>query len=286
MFPSKLLVYMYIYLWIDHNPTWAYKCNLVNRVCTFSGKEPSESSLYQASGKAQYVEEIRFDDCVIHTLTEKLCETFPNIKKLEAEKLSMKTVQPNALHACKNLTKVSFWKNELETLDQNLLQGSSKLVYVSFQDNHLKSIDGQMFGAVKNLRELYLAGNFLTEFPIHTFTESKQLKILSIHSNKLTDLDEQSLINKLPNLKSIHLQGNLFDCNRLKIIIDAIKRNGVELEDLKDATTTLNVRLNMIDHVQCVVNPVDYSIIIGIGVLMILLNIVPVVGYIIWKQYC
>lgn len=213
------------------------------------------------------------------TLTNELCNTFLYLQKLYADQLSMESIDNYALQKCKNLTYVSFGNNKLTNLESNIFEGSPNLDYISFEGNRLKTIDVSMFNPVKQLKELHLGENFLTEFPIQKFAKLANLTDLSIHSNNLSDLDEQGLVDKFPKLKKIYLQGNLFECDRLKIIIDALRKNNVELADI----TT-------IESVACVAKsleePVNYLMIIGVGVLLILLNILPVVGYIIWRKNC
>lgn len=61
----------------------------------------------------------------------------------------------------------------------------------------------------------------------------------------------------------------------------------------KNGTKSVNPNLGKIEGVECVselsIEPTDNSVnllmIIGVGVLLLLLNLLPVIGYIIWKKF-
>lgn len=224
-----------------------------------------------------------------------MCEAFPNFENLLAEQLSMIRIENLALHNCKQLTYASFWNNELESLNKNLFEGSPKLQFIIFQENRLKMIDVNMFLPVPNLKGLYLGDNHLTELPIQDFPTLRNLNHLSIDFNNLTDLDEQSLVLKSPKLQEIHLQGNGFDCDRLRIIIDVLRDNNIEPATVKDAPASPNANSSHIEGVECVTKAavkfsveksVNHLMIIGVGVLLLLLNLLTVIGYVIWRKFC
>lgn len=237
--------------------------------------------------KSNNVDHVKFENSVVIYFSNEVCILFPNLSNLYAELLSMKEIEKYALQRCTKLTQVYFGKNHLETLDQNLFEGSPNLQYISFEQNRLKSINAKTFGPVKNLRELHLGKNLLAEFVMDNFPILQNLTHLSLHSNNLTDLDEQSFVQKFYNLQSIYLQNNLFVCDRLKVIISTLKSKGVTLEGLDEFQLPRSVA--SVENVRCVVKPKDtsinFSMIIGVGVLLILFDVLLVIGYFIWRKY-
>lgn len=287
-------LFLFLVVWTKHSSQWDYL--LKDGVCTLSNIWSfGEQWILQHSNINVYaVDQVRFESAAMHIYTAELCKTFPFLKRLYAERLSITQIQNFALHECKLLTDVSFRVNELESVAENLFQGSPNLQFISFEDNRLKSINAKAFLPVTHLQALHLGGNHLAELPINHFPIMQHLTYLSIHSNILTDLDEQNLVHRLPELKQIYIQDNFFDCDRLSIIITVLVEMKVELIKWKSTKNSLNANFSEIEGIQCVVNPsveilvrkpINHSMIIGVGVLLILLNLLPVIGYIIWKKF-
>lgn len=171
---------------------------------------------------------INFKNSVMHTFTNEICVAFPNVTKIEADYLSLRKVASDALYDCTKLTYISFAVNHLEELDNNLFTKNPELKEVWLTSNLLKKIDGQMFVNLKILETLFFSNNSLTEIPLHGFPKLGELTQFHISLNNLTDVDERDLDEKFPNLKHISLDGNLFDCNRLRTILNFLKRKNIE----------------------------------------------------------
>lgn len=232
----------------------ALECTLIGKNCTFTGIQTSESAphFHPHASDNQTVEIVEFTDSVMPVLTDELCKVFPNLKELWADKLSMEQIAPNALHECKHLKYVSFWTNKLQTLDANIFEMSPKLETITFQLNYLNTIDGKLFKHTKNLQRLCLAENFLSKLPLDQFPILEKLESLFIHVNDLTDLDDLELIRKFRNLKEVYIHNNLFDCARLRIILDGLRRNNVEVKEWYKHVYTRNKNLTTIENVECV----------------------------------
>lgn len=233
--------------------THALECNLTLDTCTFSGIRTSATNMYFNASAVNItaVQTVRFADTVMPILTNELCKTFPNMKILRATNTSIEKIAPNALHACKALTEVSFFRNKLEKLDHNTFENNSELEYISIQENNFKSIDSMFYELPKKLKSLILAENYLTYFPIGEFPVVSTLERLDIYANQLTDLDEQEVLHKFPNLKKIFMHNNLFDCDRLRIILNAFRRRGVSVEEWFKHAVTRNTNLPKVGTVEC-----------------------------------
>lgn len=227
-------------------------CEMNGYTCIFAGVKTSESSPLFAPLAFDYklVKAVEFTDSVMHTLTDELCKMFPYMKALWANTLSIEQIAPNALHDCKNLTHVSFESNKLKKLDPNVFEGNSKLEIISLKNNLLRELDGNIFEPLTQLQTLSLSSNLLTELPLPQFPKLEKLEVLWISSNKLTNIDDQELFRKFPKLKKISLQNNLFDCARLRIILDALRSSTVQV--VKTDVVNGNSNLTTIENVECV----------------------------------
>lgn len=190
--------------------------------------------------QADEIKKLHFTNSTIHTFSTAVCDAFPKLEELHANGLSLKEVDANALHKCTKLTHVSFADNDLTTLDTKLFVNNLYLVRVSLDNNVLlKKIDGHMFNPLMNLEELSVSRISLKDFPVHEFPELGQLQKLRMHSNDLTDLDEMELKRKFPNLTHVELNGNLFDCNRLRVMLNCLKSENIK-PDSSDTMVTRN----------------------------------------------
>lgn len=175
------------------------------------------------------VQKIKFNNSTIQILTDDLCKTFPNLSELYLIKVSLEYIEPRAFDQCKQLIYLNIWMNNFSRLHEDVFDQNQKLVELNLQNNGLQVIQGKIFDSLHHLSFLNLAENFLTKFPVQEFPVMDQLEYLFLHSNNLTDLDERELKNKFPNLKSININNNLFDCDRLKTIVESLKRSEVKL---------------------------------------------------------
>lgn len=230
----------------------ALKCKLNGTLCTFSQVRTSKSDVFfnPSAEDNNAVKTVRFEDSVMPILTNELCKVFPNLKVLYVDQLLMEQIESNALHECKKLTSLSFFGNKLKNLDQNLFEGNPELTGLVISNNLLNTIDGKLFKHIKKLEWLYLSDNFLTEIPLDQFPRLENLEYLSI--NDVKDLDHQDLLQKLPNLKEIYMHNNVFDCDRLRIILDVLRKNKVQLKAVDKDRATRNTNLNTtIKNVEC-----------------------------------
>lgn len=231
----------------------AIQCTLNGTTCTFFGVfTTSTNQLFKPSSvNNNLVETILFKQSTMHTLTKEMCEVFPNLKQLVVDFVSLEQIAPNALQKCKNLTNISFWINKLVEVDRHLFKENAQLGRVVFQNNKIKIIDGRMFENQLKLYELNIAQNQLIDFAMHGFPTLEKLETLYIHENDITDLDENELTNKFPNLKVIYMHNNLFDCNRPRIIINTLRRKNIQLLEFRKEKMTRNVNLSKIENIEC-----------------------------------
>lgn len=201
--------------------TTAFQCDTSSNVtCILNGINTNETNTFVNLTPDDEVTTIQFEETRIHTFTKDICEAFPKLENLFARQLSLKIVASDALNSCMNLKSISFNHNLLETLDARLFEKTVKLNFVSFAFNRLRKIEGKLFEPLVNLHTLSLNSNYLRELPLDDFPKLQDLDRLNIDFNNIRRLDEWLLVSKFPNLKAIDFRRNLFDCDRLKAIIN------------------------------------------------------------------
>lgn len=289
MIHLKFLIFFF--WWANH--AQALECTLNGTSCTFSDVRTSKSDLYfkPSATNNNAVEKVSFENSVMHTLTDELCKAFPNLKELTVKDASMEQIAPKALNECKKVTMVYFYGNKLEHLDSNIFEGNPELLWINLENNRLEEIDGKMFQPVRDLFRLAISENFIHELSLEQFPVLENLDELYIYSNSLRDLDEQQLLRKFPNLGVIYMHNNLFDCGRLRIIIDALRKEKVRIREWDKHLQTRHTNLTTIENVECISDPVvelkkkNVYMIVAIGVLGGLVFVMSVVLLIIVYKF-
>lgn len=252
MIHKTLLIILLLLLCLKHENE-AVQCLLNGTSCIFSEVNTTKARplFHPSSVNNNKVQKIQFKRSSMYILTEEICETFPNLTELRIINVSLGRITSNALHGCRKLTFIHVSMNNITDLPLNLFEKNRDLYAVVLQNNHLKSIDGRMFAHLKSLTHLAVPENYLDEFPVYQFPVLDKLTSLYIYENDITDLDEQELLLKFPNLKHIYMHNNLFDCDRLKIVINALRRNGIEFRQFDKHIRTRNSNLSTIENIEC-----------------------------------
>lgn len=157
-------------------------------------------------------------------MTNELCRAFPNLRTIEMEKVHLKQIQDEALSFCINLSELDITHNNLTEVKPNLFINNPAITKIDFSSNQLTYVDVKVFEPIKNLKYLNLGDNFLVHLDFRAMPLLLSLKRLWIQGNNLLDVDEFAVIQKLPNLKEIAFNDNLFDCRNLKLMIETFKK--------------------------------------------------------------
>lgn len=103
--------------------------------------------------------------------------------------------------------------NSLTKLEPGTLTSSSRLVYLDLGSNNLTEIPSGTFGESRSLIKLRLGNNpYLTMVSEGAFLGLTSLRELELEKNGLSGLDVK-VLNQLPSLRVIHLEGNPWVCN-------------------------------------------------------------------------
>lgn len=199
------------------------------------------------------VERISFKNSKMPLLTNEMCLAFPNLKQLDPVECSLKRIEDGALSSCHNLFAFKIWSNVVTEINPNLFMTNPDMIYILFSSNKLTHINVTMFERTKKLEILDLNNNFLVHLDVGRMQKLEKLRSLSINVNNLLDLDENGVVNKFPNLKSLHMEGNLFECRNLEVMIKVFKGKSVDLKELhnyrRPRPSAYNIR--KINDIEC-----------------------------------
>lgn len=186
-------------------------------------------------------------------LTGEICKAFPNLKQLDPVECSLYRVEDGALASCHNLFAFKIWSNIVTEVNPNLFINNPDMLYVLFSSNKLTHIDVKMFENTKKLEILDLNNNFLVHFNVGAITKLDKLYTLSINVNNLLDLDENAVVNKFPNLKSLNMEDNLLECRNLEMMIKVFKGKDIDLKQLHGFRRTRSpaYKTRKIDEIEC-----------------------------------
>lgn len=140
---------------------------------------------------------------VMHTLTSNLCQTFPNLKIIDAKYLNLHEIEENALRDCANLEAVYLASNKLQEIDQNLFKHNKNLEKVRLEDNKFTKIDLNLFEELRHLNELGFDGQLLNDFHVNKVRHRGIIKlVLRFNDRSVIDLDEMGISESYPHLSS------------------------------------------------------------------------------------
>uniref|UniRef100_A0A3P9L0I9 Leucine-rich repeat transmembrane protein FLRT3 n=1 Tax=Oryzias latipes TaxID=8090 RepID=A0A3P9L0I9_ORYLA len=135
------------------------------------------------SGLPMSIEELRFEDNRISSISEQSLQDLINLKRLilDGNLLNNRGIGEMALINLINLTELSLVRNSLTAPPANL-PGTS-LEKLQLQDNHISRIPPGAFAFLRQLYRLDLSGNKLTSLPHGVFEDLDNLTQLLLRSN-------------------------------------------------------------------------------------------------------
>lgn len=199
------------------------------------------------------VQKIFFNNSKIPILTWELCETFPNLRELDPTKCSLKRIMNGALKSCAKLERLKISNNAVTEINSYLFVSNPKMTHIRFASNKLTDIDVEMFNSTTNLELLELHNNSLVRFDVLGIPMLQNLHTLSLNLNNLLDLNETVLVFKFPNLKKLWLEGNLFECRNLELMLKVINENNniIQRPSSNSRTRPSTYNITNIDGIEC-----------------------------------
>lgn len=156
------------------------------------------------------------------------CHALPNLESLRAQELSMEEIDDNAFQGCNKLEEIWAKDNKFVKIGKNTFKGLKNLTSITLTGGNMPVFDVDLSDA-KKLLDLTLAEMNISEISPELLRENRQLDMLRLESNNLHDLDIEKILEYTPDLKIIFLDGNNFECNRLRQILAKLRAKNVRV---------------------------------------------------------
>lgn len=194
------------------------------------------------------------NNSVIPVFGEDMCNTFTtSIRTLDLNGLKIEEIFPQAFKHCTEIRVLRLVENKIQTLDKDIFRHNrfmeelyldynslqqlnvfvfsslSKLKTLFLNSNQIRELQPGIFDSLESLKFLSMNNNSLTMLQPELFKANSKLERLEINTNNLLDLDEERLLEALPNLKGIALNENELNCVRVSEIKSTFRARGVTL---------------------------------------------------------
>lgn len=198
------------------------------------------------------VTKVRFTDSIIHTWTNHTCDAFPNLTSLEVDQVYLRNIAFGALDSCENLKIISFWTNQLTRFDKNNFRYNFNLREINVQSNKIYYFHPETFNHLLKLEVLSLNENLLKVFPLEKMNRLEHLRTLYIDTNCLEDLDDDLIVEKFPALKTIYMDDNNFECDRLQDILRTFANKNISAKVWSaQHKKTRKIKPQLIQNIEC-----------------------------------
>ncbi|XP_048348222.1 nephrocan-like [Sphaerodactylus townsendi] len=140
-------------------------------------------------------------------------QTFPlhlptALQKIDCSNNLIEKIKAHDFHDLQDLKHLFLDKNVVKTFEDGALQRCKLLSNLALEQNLLSSIP---LSLPHTLARLDLKGNNIQRIQEQELKNLKQLQVLNLRNNKITALDH-GLLEHLPRLKHLYLEGNLWNC--------------------------------------------------------------------------
>lgn len=186
------------------------------------------------------ITKISFLNCEINQLPNHAFDAFENLTEIDVSDLGLTTLQPELFIGLPNLEKIiavdnlltsslSFTylanlkvldlsSNPIEYIPTTLFQHLPNLERLNLADTSLKHFSINAFINQEQLREIDLSDNLLKEFDLNAFSSQSLIEV-NLNMNRLSKLFPSSKL-RFPNLKTLSIVHNGFDCKYLQYFLD------------------------------------------------------------------
>ncbi|KAL0808276.1 hypothetical protein ABMA28_012771 [Loxostege sticticalis] len=172
-----------------------------NDTITFGARALALSSL----------KELMITSALQSPLPKDLIEGSVNLKTLIIRHAGLKIIPKGFFATQQRLQKLDLSGNEaLLTLDADGFQPLKELDDLNLSGNRIKEIPGNIFFGLRKLKTVLANNNSLQYIAANAFDYTSPITHLALNDNQLTSevLSSQDVFRALPNLKTLHLQGN------------------------------------------------------------------------------
>jgi Leucine-rich repeat (LRR) protein len=131
----------------------------------------------------------------------------------------------------KNLTTLYLPGNMINVLQQNLFINCVNLKYLDLSFNRIRMIEPNAFNGAHRLSRLNISNNDLQSLNFTILSKVKLLTDLSFNNNRISKIDLDQFTHNTPNLKSVALNKNDWDCDNIRNILHYLIDRNIKITD-------------------------------------------------------
>ncbi|XP_047447892.1 vasorin [Mugil cephalus] len=132
----------------------------------------------------------------------------PSLESLQLQENRITYITAGALRQLGNLTRLDLEDNRIRAIQPGALRGLGKLRVLTLKGNELTSLPSNL---PPSLTHLDLSENCIAALDLASLSSLVNLQVLNINSNCLRSVPD-SAFDKLPSLRSVDLNNNLWAC--------------------------------------------------------------------------
>lgn len=132
----------------------------------------------------------------------------PSLESLQLQENRITYITSGALRQLGNLTRLDLEDNRIRAIQPGALQGLNKLRVLTLKGNELTGLPVNL---PPSLTHLDLSENCISALDLPSLSSLVNLQVLNINSNCLRSVPD-SAFDKLPSLRSVELNNNLWVC--------------------------------------------------------------------------
>lgn len=187
----------------------------------------------------------------LSVLSPDICEAFPRLRGLYIT-AGVEIIDQDALTSCYHIEVLSLIDNKIQLLPPNLFKNALRLHNIDLHGNLIGSIADNQFETNINLQNLYLEGNRVNGFPVSAVRNSANLQVLFLHSNSIIEFDADMVVETLPHLGIIAINGNILACSRVQGIMETLSGAGVSFYEAYNPDREFPYKMSDVEGVTCV----------------------------------
>lgn len=168
---------------------------------------------------------------IIPVLSSEICTKFPNVESIVLQDLEIEDILYGAFYNCTKVRNLFIDRNRIWQIRQGTFSNNKEIVRLELQSNRLRTIGDPSLGDVYNMPKLdmlLLYNNYLKEFHPIMFRFSHNLQQLNIVNNDISDIDEQEILERFPNLQYFAYTANPLSCHRVAQINQAFEEADIK----------------------------------------------------------
>lgn len=155
-------------------------------------------------------------------IDSKLLKNNKNLIHFDYTNNKLHSIDPGTFDFLTNLQDLYLQNNELNSLPENVFKFNKKLIKLFLHDNKFTRIEPFLTSRLRSLSGFIISGNSLNTLDFEMFRNNSNLNFIDYSNCEIKIVKNIEVIDKLLNLDSVNLEGNL--CIDKRFLIPELKK--------------------------------------------------------------